>query len=159
MIKTNRFALVIRFQRTSSRRLDRGQYIRLSHTSSGRLQDFFKTSWRRLQDVSKTPNKNVLKTSSKRLKTSWRRLAKMSSRHLQDFFKIYYQLKLFLLIHLQEVCQTSSRRIQHGFETYLEDDYLWKNLCRLHFWDIYGQDTKFPKVNSLGIPKLLKGFF
>ena len=158
MIKTNRFALVIRLQKTSSRRLDQGQYIRLSHTASGRLQDFFKTSWS-LQDVSRTPNKNVLKTSSKRLKTSWRRLSKMSSVHLQDFFKIYYQLKLFLLIHLQEVCQTSSRRVQHGFETYLEDDYLWKNLSTLHFWDIYDQGTKYPKVNSLGIPKLLKGFF
>ena len=30
-------------------------------------------------------------------KTSWRRLAKMSPRYLQDIFKTYHQVKLFLL--------------------------------------------------------------
>ena len=40
--------------KTSSRRLDQDQYIRLGHTSSRRLQDVFKTSSRRLQDIFKT---------------------------------------------------------------------------------------------------------
>ena len=55
-IKTNIFALAIRLQKTSSRRLGQDQYIRLGHTSSRRLQDVFKTSC-----------KNVFKTSSARL--------------------------------------------------------------------------------------------
>ena len=42
---------------------------------------------------------------------------------------------------------------------YCEDDYLQKDLPRSHFWEIYGQGIKFPRVNSLDIPKLLKQFF
>ena len=51
LIKTNIFALLIRLQKASSRRLHQDQHIRLGHTSSS----VFKTSSR------------VLKTSSKRL--------------------------------------------------------------------------------------------
>ena len=69
--------------KTSSRRLDQDQYIRLGHTSSRRLQ-------------------NVFKTSS-------RRLAKTSSRHLQDVFKTYHQVKLFLLTRLWEAFNTFLR--------------------------------------------------
>ena len=39
LVKTNMLSLVIRLQKTSSRRLDQDEYIRLSHTSSRRLQD------------------------------------------------------------------------------------------------------------------------
>ena len=98
-------------QKTSSRRLDQDEYVRLSltssedvfktswsrpiysswpyvfKTSSRRFQDVFKTSSRRFQDVFKTSCKNVFKTSSRRLqdvlKTSSRRLAKISSRCFQ----------------------------------------------------------------------------
>ena len=57
----------------SSRRLGQGQYIRLVHTSSRRLQDVFKmssrclaiTSSRRFQGVFKTSCKKVFKTSSR----------------------------------------------------------------------------------------------
>ena len=56
LIKTNIFTILIRLQKTSSRRLDQDQYIRLGHMSSKHLQDGFKTSW-----------KNVFKTSSRRL--------------------------------------------------------------------------------------------
>ena len=76
LIKTNIFILLIRLQKTSSRR----------------FQDVLP---RRLQNVLKTSCKNVFQTSSKHLaktfqdlfKISSRSLAKTSSRHLQDVFK------------------------------------------------------------------------
>ena len=87
--------------KTSSRRLDQDEYVRLSLTSS---EDVFKTSWsrpiysswlyvfktssRRFQDVFKTSCKNVFKTSS-------RRLQDVLQRYLQDVFKTYHQVKLF----------------------------------------------------------------
>ena len=84
LMKTNIFLLIIRLQKTSSRRLGQDQYIRLGYTSSRRLQDVFKTSSRRL--------------------------AKTSSRHLQDVFKTYHQVKLFLLTSLWEVFNMFVRR-------------------------------------------------
>ena len=86
-IKTNMFALALRLQRTSSRRLGQDQYIRLGYTSSKRLQDVFKTSSRRLA------------------KTSSRRLQDLLQRYLQDVFKMYHHVKLFLLTSLWEVLQ------------------------------------------------------
>ena len=44
VFKTNMFALALRLQRMSSRRLGQDQYIPLGHTSSRRFQDIFKTS-------------------------------------------------------------------------------------------------------------------
>ena len=61
-------------QKTSSRRLHQDQHIRLGHTSSKRPQDIFKTSSRYFENVFKT-----------------------SSRHLQDVFKTYYQINMFLV--------------------------------------------------------------
>ena len=83
-------------QKTSSTRpLDQHQNIHLGHTSSRRLQNIFKTSSRpRLQGARYL--EDVFKTSS-------RRLAKLSSRHLQDVFNVYHQVKLFLLTRLQDV--------------------------------------------------------
>ena len=43
--------LCLRLQKTSSRRLDQDEYIRLSDTSSRLLKDVFKTSSRSFQDV------------------------------------------------------------------------------------------------------------
>ena len=64
----------LHLQKTSSRRLDQGEYVRLRHTSS---EDVFRTSSRRLgQD-----QYNRLGHMS-----SWR-LAKMSSKGLQNVFK------------------------------------------------------------------------
>ena len=104
--------------KTSSRRLDQGKYIRLSHSSSEdvlfktnmlalliRLQYVFKTYGfktysRRLKNVFKTSCKDVLprhllKTSSKRLaKTSWRHIEDALQRCLQDILKTYHQVKL-----------------------------------------------------------------
>ena len=80
------------------RRLHQDQHIRLGHTSSRLLQDFFKTSSRLFQDVFKASSRcfeNVFKTSS---------------RHLQDVFKTYYQVKLFLVTQFQDVFETYSKR-------------------------------------------------
>ena len=97
IIKTYAFTLVIRLQRTSSRRLQ-DEYICI------RLQDVLKTFWRCFEDV--------LKISSRRLedvfKPSSRRLGKMFSRHLQDVFKTYHHFKLLLLTRLQDIFETYS---------------------------------------------------
>ena len=87
----------LRLQKTSWRRLDQDEYVRLSLTSP---EDIFKKSSRRLgQDqyirLGYTPSRrlqdvlqNVFMTSSRRLqdvlKTSSRRLVKISSRRFQD---------------------------------------------------------------------------
>ena len=96
LMKTNIFLLIIRLQKTSSRRLGQDQYIRLGYTSSRRLQDVLS---RRLQDVLPRRLEDVLKTS-------W----KTSSRHLQDVFETYHQVKLFLLTRLWEAFNTFLRR-------------------------------------------------
>ena len=120
LMKTNIFLLIIRLQKTSSRRLGQDQYIRLGYTSSRRLQDVFKTSSRRLAKTSSRHLQDVFKTSSKRLqdvlknvfKTSSRRLQDVLQRYLQDVFKTYHQVKLFLLTRLREVLNTFLR---HSF--------------------------------------------
>ena len=129
LIKTNMSVLVFK---ASSRRLGQDQYIRLGHTSSRRfqdvlprcLQDFFKTSCknvfktssRRLAKTSSRRLQNVFKTSSRCLqdvlKTSPRHLEDVLQRYLQDVFKMYYQVKLFLLTRLWEAFDTFLR---HSF--------------------------------------------
>ena len=79
----------------SSRCLDQDQYIRLGHTSSRRLQHVFKTSSRHFQDL---------------CKTFWRRLEEVLQKSLQDVFKKYHQVKLFLLTHFQNNFETYSKR-------------------------------------------------
>ena len=122
LIKTKIFTLVLRLQKTSSRRLAQGQYIRLGHTSSRRFEDVFKTSWRCFRKTSSRRFEDVFKTSSRHLpdvlKTSSRRLAKSSSRHLQDVlqrylqdvFSTYHQAKLFLSTRLRDLFNTFLRR-------------------------------------------------
>ena len=88
LIKTNIFTLLILLQKTSSRRLDQDQYIRLGHMSSRRLA---KTSSRHLQDV---------------FKTSSRRLQDVLQRCLQYLFKTYHRVKLLWLIRFQDVFET-----------------------------------------------------
>ena len=78
----------IHLQKTSSKRLDQGLYIRLGHMSSRRLA--------RLQDV--------------------------LQKHLQNIFKTFWR-------RFWEVLQRRS--------------YLQKDLPGSHFWEIYGQCTKF----------------
>ena len=126
LIKTNIFAILIRLQKTSSRRLDQDQYIRLGHTSSRRLQVVFKTSsrrlvkmsLRRLQDVFKAFSRgleDIFKTPSRRFedvfKTSSRHLQDVLQRCLHDAFKTYHQVMLFLLTSFQDVFKTYSQRL------------------------------------------------
>ena len=99
--------------KTFSRRLDQAEYVRLSLTSSedvlvktnilvfitfyfGCLQDVFKKSSRRLQDV--------------------------LQRYLQDVFKTYHQVKLFLLTCLWEAFNTFLR---HSFPKTI----LYRGIC------------------------------
>ena len=122
LIKTNMFALALRLQKTSSRRLGQDQYIRLGHTSSRHFQDVLpvsKTFSRRLQDVLQKRLKDIFKASSRRFedvfktsvfKASSRHLQDVFQRYLQDFFKTYHQVKLFLLTPLWEAFNTFLRR-------------------------------------------------
>ena len=110
-IKMNIFTLLIRLQKTSSRRLDQDQYICLGHTSSRRIQDVFP---RRLQNVLQKHLQDIFKTFSRRLqnvfKTSSRHLAKTFSRRLQNVFKTYHQIRLFFLTRFQDVFEIYSKR-------------------------------------------------
>ena len=149
--------------KTSSSRPNQDQQIRLGHTSSRRLQDVFKTFSRRLQDVFKTFSRrlhNVLKTSSRHLqdvfkmfgkrlqdvfKTSSRHIQdvlKTSSKYLQDVFKTYHQVKVFLATQFQDIFETYSKRFWDVLLRRLSTG----GLPRSHFWEIYGQCTKFQKV-------------
>ena len=163
----------LRLQKMSSRRLDQDEYIRLSHTSSRRLQGvLIKTNifalairlqdaFKRLQDALPRRLQNFFKTSS-------RRLAKMSSRYLQDVFKTssrYLQdvfktswklLTKTSLRRLQDVCKTFWIRLQDVLQRCLQDFsktyhrvklFGWvKDVSRSHFQEIYGQCRKFASV-------------
>ena len=89
----------------------------------------FKTSLRRFQDVFKTSFPDILKTSSKRLQDALKK-------YLQDVFKTYHQLKLFSLTSLRNFAS----------QTYCTNGYLQEDLPRSHFWEIYGECTKFARV-------------
>ena len=105
LVKTNIFVLAIRLQDVFT-------------TFSRRLQDVFKTSCKKVFKTSSRRPQDVLKTSSKRLqdvlknvfKTSSRRLQDVLQRYLQDVFKTYHQVKLFLLTRLWEAFNTFLRR-------------------------------------------------
>ena len=80
-------------------------------TSSRRIQDVFKTSSRCLQDVFKTSwSRPIYSSWPYVFKTSSRHLQDVLQRHLQDVFKAYHQVKLFLLTRLREVFNTFLRR-------------------------------------------------
>ena len=100
-------------------------------------EDVLKTSLvlvfkRRLQDV-------LIKTNIFALLI---RLQKTSSRHLQDVFKTYYQVKLFLVTQFQDVFKTYTKRFWDVLLRRLSTG----GLPRSHFWESYGQCTKFPRV-------------
>ena len=106
LIKTNIFILVVRLQKTSSRRLTQDQYFRLGHTSSRSFQDVFKTFLRCLQDV--------FKTSLRRLqvifKASFQNVFKISCKNILKTTSRRLQVKLFLLTCLRDVFNTFLRR-------------------------------------------------
>ena len=88
-----------------------------------RLQDVFRTSCH-----NKTSCKNVFKTSSRRLqdvlKTSSRHLQDVLQRYLQDVFKTYHQVKLFLL--------TSLRDVFNKFLRYTAKTVIYRRICLGH---------------------------
>ena len=170
LIKTNIFTLVIRLQKTSWSRPIPWFFIRLqdvfktschnifktfsrrlAKTSSRHLQEVFKMFWRRLQDVFKTFSRRIAKTSARHLqnvfktfcknfiKTSSRRLANMSSRRFQDVSSGWTAL-----------VNTSSRRIQQ-FLRRTAKKVIYRTIClgHTHLWKIYGQCTKFARVEKI----------
>ena len=112
-IRLNEDVFSLRLQKTSWRRLDQDEYVRLSLTSS---EDVFKTS---CQDVFKT-----------------------FSRRLQDVFKTYYQVKVFLVTQFQDIFETYSKRFWDVLLRRLSTG----GLPRSHFREIYGHCAKFPRV-------------
>ena len=76
-------------------------------------QDVFMTFWRRLQDSLPEDLEDIFKTSSRHfedfLKTCSRHLQNVLQRCLQDVFKTYHQLKLFLITRFREVFNTFLR--------------------------------------------------
>ena len=101
LMETNIFLLIIRLQKTCSRRLGQDQYIRLVHTSWKRLEDVFKTSSRPLAKTTSRCIQDVFKTSSRRLaKTSLKRLQDVLQIHLEDIFTTFWRC-------LQNILKTS----------------------------------------------------
>ena len=101
------------------------------------------------------------------MKTSWRRLSSSSSEdvlvktnifvlaiRLQDVFKTFWRcLQDVFKTFCKDIFKMFSRRIiklnyscWQVFEKYCKDGYLHKDLPRSHFWEIYGQSTKFARV-------------
>ena len=74
-------------------------------------------------------------------------------KRLQDVFKDV--LKTFSRRTIKINCSSyrvfkmSSRRIQNVSETFSKDGYLWKELPRSHFWEIYVQCTKCARVKKV----------
>ena len=90
--------------------------------------------------------KNDLKKFSKNvqyvLETSSRRLQYILQRCLQEVFNPYYQVKLFLVTRFHDVFKTPSK----DFRDVLLRLLFTGSLPRSHFWEIYGQYTKFQTV-------------
>ena len=112
-IRLNEDVFSLRLQKTSWRRLDQDEYVRLSLTSSRRLG----------QD-------------------QYIRLGHTSSRRLQDVFKTYYQVKVFLVTQFQDIFETYSKRFWDVLLRRLSTG----GLPRSHFREIYGHCAKFPRV-------------
>ena len=97
------------------RRLGQDHYIRLSNTSSRRLQEVLQKC---LQDIFKTSSRHfedVFKTSCK------------------DIFKTYHQVKLFLLTCLRDVFKTFLRRTT---KTVINRGFAQVTLLR-NLWSVY----------------------
>ena len=124
-IRLNEDVFSLRLQKTSWRRLDQDEYVRLTHTS---LDDVFKTSSSRSTYSSWS---YVFKTSSRRFQDDF----KTSSRHLQDVFKIFWERLQDVLSSYTVLGNTISKRLLTRLST--------EGLPMSHFWEIYGQYTKF----------------
>ena len=125
LIKTNMFALALRLQKTSSRRLQ--DVLVKIFVLAICLQDVFKTFSRRLQDVFKTSSKRLVKMSSRHLQDVFNQGVLMtSSRRLQDIFKtscqdVFKMSSKRLEDFFKNVFKTSSRHLQDVLQRYLQD--------------------------------------
>ena len=131
-IRLNEDVFSLRLQKTSWRRLDQDEYVRLTHTS---LDDVFKTS------------------SSRSTYSSWSYVFKTSSRRFQDVLKTSSR-------RVQDILRTSSRRIiklncswEHNFKTSANTIIYWRfayvtllrNLWSVH--KIHNNDKNFSSFN------------
>ena len=94
LIKTNMFALALRFKKTSCWRLIYSSWPYIFKTSSKRFQDVFKTSSRHFE--------NVFKTYSRRFQdvlSSQSVLGNTISRHLRDVFKTFLRCTAKTIIY------------------------------------------------------------
>ena len=128
----------LRLQKTSSRRLDQDEYVRLSLTSS---EDVFKTSWSRPIHSSwpylfKTSSRRLAKTSGKKVfKTSSRRLQNVLQRYLQDVFRTYIKLNCSCW-HVSEKHSTCFWDVlfQRQLST---EEYAQVTLLLINLWSVY----------------------
>ena len=113
-------------------------------------EDVLMTPWRHLlssflEGVFRTFSRRLDQDQYNRLgHTSSRRLQDVLQRSLQDVFKTYHQVKLFLLTCFQNDFETYSER----FWDILQSTYLYKDLPRSYFWEIYGQCANFARVTK-----------
>ena len=110
LIKRNIFTLVIRLQKTSSRRL--GQ----DHVLAIRFQDVFKMFSRRFQGAFKMSSRCLAKPLHNIFKTSNKDVFKTFSRRIMKFN-----------CSCEHVFKTSLRYIQNISEAYCKDGYLQKD--------------------------------
>ena len=123
--------------RTSSKRLE--DVLKMSwRRFSRRLEDVLKTSWRRLEDVYARRLEDVLKTSWRHLEDVWPRQIHWSwLRRLEDvFWRRKAKAYIFALI------KTSWRRLEDilwrrkTFSRRLQDVFIKTNVCWESLWKI-----------------------
>ena len=136
-------ALAMRLQNRSSRRLQDVLTKSTIFVLVIRLQDVFKTSSRRVEDVLPRRLQNVFKTS-----------CKVAFKALSRRFQDVSSSKTFLV----NIFKMSSRLVQHVFETYCEDNYLQKNLARSHVWNLWSA-YKVSKSEIFGYTETFKAGF
>ena len=127
---------------------------RLEGIFARRLEDIFKTSWRRLEDVLRTLLQDVLKKFWRRLeevfKTSWRRLKDVSKTFLQEVLKTSWKRLKDVLV----------RRLEEVLKTYGQDEYtgLYQDVLKLSSKDEWLRqyihlDEDVLKTSSRHLPK------
>ena len=132
-----------------SRRLEDLFRLHFQKTSSRRFENVFKASWSR----------PIYSSWSYVFKTSSRRLEDVLPRALQDVFKMFWRVfKTFSrgIIKLIVLVNTISRRLWDVFKTFLRHTaktviYVQEDLTRLHFWENYGQCTKFARAIKVSL--------
>ena len=122
-------------------------------------------TWARLTDKPQCLMKWRIKGASETLQNSWNLSLSnpantcldedVLQRSLQDIFKTFYQVKLFLLTRFQDIFETYWTR----FWDVLRRPLSAERFIQVTLPRVYVQGTKFPIVNSLDILKLLRQFF